>query len=301
MSFSAQELNPWRELLRGDELSALEETERVLLRPPPVRTGVLRWAEQKATAAAEKLPEGVRSSITGAVSGALEKIQTGSAWLISEAVVRKRLERELGPLRAPEQLLRAHLPTLDGLAREYMGRATTGLTLEGAAAGAAGWVGLAADIPILYSVLFKTIQEVAVCYGFRVAGEGEKLHVLQTLDVGHNFNAAARPELAARLFRLQGLMRTDAPLSAMQAIVDAEDETGSGFGAEKQALVRQLRLARQLAFDLLERKLLQGLVLVGSVIGAASNYQLTRDVGLAAFHLYRRRHLLERALRRVES
>lgn len=94
---------------------------------------------------------------------------------------------------------------------------------------------------------------------------------------------------------MQELIRQGTRVEVLEAVA-AQSYRGSGTST--QALARNLRLARQLALDLLERKLLQGLVIVGSAIGAAANYTLARDVGNAAFHLYRRRFLMEVALRR---
>lgn len=153
---------------------------------------------------------------------------------------------------------------------------------------------MAADIPILYFTLFKTIQDISLCYGFTVKPEQERFHILQVLDVGHNLNSAQRPAMVEQVCKLQGMIRAGAPVYVLEKL-----QTVESTGAQTQALARNLRLARQLAFDLLERKLLQGLVLFGSAVGAAANYQLARDVGTAAYHIYRRRFLMELALRRA--
>jgi hypothetical protein len=290
-----QQLNPWRHRLLPWELPALEETERVLLVPPPARTGWAGWAEQKMTALTAKVPEGVRNQVTNAVQGALDRMQQGSGWLVSREYVYKKLSLRVGPVQGSLDLLEKPVQYLDEVAMEFVSRATTGLTIEGAAAGASGLIGLAADIPILYFTLFKTIQEVALCYGFPVKPPQERLHMLQTLDLGHNLNSRDRPQIVARIFQIQGLIRAGTTLERLELFVAAGQTAG---GTETQALVRNLRLARQLAFDLIERKLFQSLVIVGSAVGAAANYQLMRDVGLAAYHLYRRRFLMEVALRR---
>lgn len=291
-----ERVNPWRTHLSWRELRALEETEAALLSPPAVKSGVRRWAEDKVHALTEKVPESVRNQVTGAIQGALDKMQQSSGWLVSRDSVYARLSRDLGPIRGSLDLLEKPVERLDEIAGEFISRATTGMTIEGAAAGASGVIGLAADIPILYCTLFKTIQEVALCYGFPVKPPQERVHILQTLDLGHNLHGRQRPQIVANIFQMQGMIRVGASVEALEAL--AQFGMG-GSGTQTQALVRNLRLARQLAFDLIERKLLQGLVIVGSAVGAAANYTLTRDVGVAALNLYRRRFLMELALRRA--
>ena len=60
-------------------------------------------------------------------------------------------------------------------------------------------------------------------------------------------------------------------------------------------------LARHLGLALTQRKLAQTVVLVGGVIGAGVNRQLAGEVGEVAFHAYRRRQLIDRALLRKEG
>jgi hypothetical protein len=299
VSTHPESVNPWRTHLHPHELRALEETEQAILLPAPVKSGVGRWAEDKVHALTEKVPQSVRNQITGAVQSALDMMQQGSNWLVNKDSVHARLAQHVGPIAGSADLLNKPLHALDEAARQFISRATTGLTIEGAAAGAAGLVGLAADIPILYCTLFKTIQEVALCYGFPVKPPQERVHMLQTLDLGHNLNGRERGQIVTTIFKMQGMIRVGISAEALEAFSQAALSTGTG--TQTQALVRNLRLARQLAFDLIERKLLQSLVIIGSAVGAAANYQLTRDVGLAALHLYRRRFLMELALRRAAA
>jgi hypothetical protein len=282
------DVNPWRTRLTVPERRALEEIERVLLKPVPDRHALLAWGDGKLAALVERVPVSVKNQLTQTVSGALERMQSGSARLVSREAVLAKIRRRTGA----SDLRSLPILALDPIAQDFIRIAISGLTVEGALAGSSGIVGLAADIPILYSILFKTIQEVALCYGFEVAPAQERFHVLQVLDLGHNLASRTRPQQVGRIFHMQGMIRAGTTLEELEAMAI------SRAGTQAQALTRNLRLARQLAMDLLERKLLQSLVLVGTAVGAASNYQLARDVGSAAYQLYRRRFLMEVALRR---
>ncbi|MBN9417434.1 MAG: EcsC family protein [Candidatus Eremiobacteraeota bacterium] len=285
----------WIRHLNPHEQSLLRETEQQLLTPPPPRGKLGAWGEKKLTQLAEKVPENLKTQLTNAVSNALEQMRQGSTWLVSRDAVIQRLERDLGPIRGSLDILRQPVHRLDAFCADLVQTNTTGLTLEGAVTGAAGVVGLIADIPILYCCLFRIIQEIAIVYGFPIKPPQERFHVIQVLDLGHSMGSAHRPDLSRQTFQMQEMIGQGTTVEALEA-VQAFGMRSSG--PQTQALVRNFRLARQLALDLLERKLLQGLVVIGSAIGAASNYQLARDVGLAARHTYRRRFLMEVALRR---
>ena len=295
---SSRDPNPWRIYLTVAEQACLRETEAQLLHPPPPRGKVGAWTEGKLASLSEKVPEGIKNSLTQAVSSALEQIRQGSTWLVNKEAVYQRLERQTGTLRGSADILRLPVRLLDEFSEELVRTNTAGLTIEGAVAGASGLIGLVADIPILYCCLFRIIQEIAIVYGFPVRPPQERFHVIQALDLGHSLRSKDRAQLTLQTFQMQEMIGNGTTVEALE-IQQAYLPRSSG--PQTQALVRNLRLARQLALDLLERKLLQGLVIVGSAVGAAANYQLARDVGQAARHLYRRRFLMEVALRRQQE
>ncbi len=278
--------NPWRRLLRADELPWLLDTERTWLTQPPPRSKLGAWGERKLNTLVEKVPENLKIRLVEAVQAALEQMRQGSTWLVSAEAVRQRLGTRLS------------LAQRDQFCAELIQTNTTGLTLEGAVAGAGGVLGLVADIPILYCCLFRIIQEVSIVYDISVEPAQERFHVAQVLELGHSFSHQQRPALTAQVFQLQDVIRRGASLEELESLVAGGVRSS---GPNTQAVVRNLRIARQLALDLLERKLLQGLFILGSAIGAAANYQLARDVGLAARHLYRRRFLQNIALERLQK
>lgn len=287
---------PWQHYLHPEELRLLQETQEQLLTPPPPRGKLGAWGEKKLHQLADKVPEVLKTQLTNAVAGALEQMRQGSTWLVSREAVLQRLERDTGPLRGSLDILRQPVHRLDAFCADLVNTNTTGLTVEGAVTGAAGVVGLIADIPILYCCLFRIIQEIAIVYGFPVKPPQERFHVIQVLDLGHSLGNAHRPDLTRQTFHMQEVIGQGTTVEILEALQSVSVRSS---GTQTQALVRNFRLARQLALDLLERKLLQGLVVIGSAIGAASNYHLARDVGLAARHAYRRRFLMEVALRRA--
>jgi hypothetical protein len=305
------EHNAWRELLGGEEQQLLSTIEQEVFLDVPPASGWMGWGQKKLENLADKVPNSVQQALTTAVSSALETIQHGSDWLIAPDQVTSRISRRVGKVRYLSDCF--HLPRtqLDGLAAESTKATLTGLTLEGGAAGLAGLVGLAADIPILYGALFRLIQEVSMIYGFPTTGPNEKLHMRTVLELGHHMQHPQRSQIVERLVQLQSRLRMDYLESQSNAETGGQSArpiqnpgealSSPSTAVNQQAMLRNLRLARELAMELLERKLFQGFVVVGSLIGASSNYKLAKDVGQAAQRVYQRRHLMELALRRCSG
>lgn len=284
----------WFDYLWPEELAVLAEVENWAEEAAATRQGLLARFGQALETAYGKVPALVRDTLTTAISQALQTFSDGSTWLVKRESVMRQLEAHLGPLNGPADLLRQPVRRLDEVALAYLNQAKTGVTIEGAAAGVSGLVGLAADIPFLYCMLFKMIQEIALCYGFPIKPPQERVHIMKVLDVGHDLGGRNRSHGMEALLTMERMIREGVPVEAL-------DFVEPQVGTHTQALVRQLRLARQLAFDLIQRKLMQTIVVVGGIIGAASNHRLATDVGMTAYHAYRRRFVMELGLRRYRD
>ncbi len=284
----------WFDHLRPDELSVLAEVERWVEEASLEKKGLAARFGRALEAAYGKVPNAVREALAQAINQALHTFSDGSSWLVKRETVMVSLEAQLGPLRGPADLLNVPVRRLDEIALHYLHQTKTGVTIEGAAAGVSGLIGLAADIPFLYCMLFKMIQEIALVYSFPIKPPQERVHIMKVLDTGHDLSGRNRSGGMEALLQMERLIRAGAPVEAL-------DLTETQAGTHTQAFVRQLRLARQLAFDLIERKLMQTIVVVGGIIGAASNHRLSQDVGMTAFHTYRRRFVMEVGLRRLHD
>lgn len=284
----------WFDHLRPDELAVLAEVERWVEEASLEKKGLAARFGRALEAAYGKVPNAVREALAQAINQALHTFSDGSTWLVKRETVMVQLEAQLGPLQGPADLLNVPVRRLDEIALHYLHQTKTGVTIEGAAAGVSGLIGLAADIPFLYCMLFKMIQEIALVYGFPIKPPQERVHIMKVLDTGHDLSGRNRGTGMETLLQMERLIRAGAPVEAL----DLTEETQAG--THTQAFVRQLRLARQLAFDLIERKLMQTIVVVGGIIGAASNHRLSQDVGMTAFHTYRRRFVMEVAIRRAD-
>lgn len=275
----------WSRYLTPDEQVALGEVQEwIESQSSDPLTRVLTLAHKPVEYGYHRLPEQVKSSLSEAVSRVLDGMRDGSAMFVSRERIFARIAAETGrPIQNPRDLFGVSIRSLDRVALDFMNLARGGAAVEGATAGVAGVVGLVADVPALYGLLLKMIQEVAQVYGFHVKPAAERMHIIKVLDAGHYLESEKKQRAMADLDQLGQQIR---------------------LGLKNEDLERFLfykglqTVARHVSVSLAQRKIGQAVFVVGSVIGASVNQQLARDTGQVAFHAYRRRFLRELALRR---
>ncbi len=172
---------------------------------------------------------------------------------------------------------------LDEAARECISFNRGAACVSGGLTGTVGFSGMLLDIPVLYGLLFRLIQETAICYGYRVNTPEEKLYILKILELGHIPEDTSRRSTITELHTLHTAMRGGVSLNQLEArtLIRGFDEVASKIG---------ILYSR--------RKIMTGLMILGGIIGAATNYVLTREVSLAAYNTYRKRFIMDRALAR---
>ena len=267
----------WVARLTAGEQAALAESEEFFQRPD----GRLRRALAKVSRPFEGLlkatPQGFQDAVGNTLHGVLSTVATGAEageyqrLLVDEICARSG--QELDPW---ERIFTVPHLTVETIAHEKM-RAAKGLAVvQGGVTGLGGAPGLLADIPTLYYLIFRTVHQVAICFGFPVETDGERRYMLQVVNAGHHLEWRDRR---------CALMELDA--------LEAENLSQSSSEDLQRTLLAKTvqQLARKLAATLVTRKAAQTVMLVGGAVGAVINRQMLEDVGLAAFHAYRRRFL----------
>lgn len=274
----------WADYLTPDEQAILEELDEWASTRPGMMGRMFGLAAKPLDFAFSKVPQSVQDSINNAVLKVLTSLRDGTAERVSRKKIYEQVEALHGPLQGAGGLLRVNVRVLDRVARDLIEKSKNACTAEGAAAGAAGLPGLVVDIPALYALLFKMIQEAATCYGFPVKPPQERAHILKILDIGHHLDVARKKTGMAELASVQQMIREGTPVQDLERYV-----LHKGLQA----------MAKSFATALTQRKLAQSAFLVGGVVGAGVNRMMASDVGQVAFHAYRRRFLMEVALSRM--
>lgn len=157
---------------------------------------------------------------------------------------------------------------------------------EGAATGAAGFVGIALDIPAAMALAFRTIYKIGVCYGYRPEEMPEELvHGILAAS-----GANTMQEKLAALAYLQAIRATLTQQSWRMLATRAAEHTFSREGA----IIAARSLARQLGINLTKRKALQAIPVIGAVVGASVNGWYMRDVATSARRAFQERWFMHR-------
>lgn len=225
------------------------------------------------------VPDGVQDAVARAIEAFLNGLSVASRISINTEEVRARV-------LANQQGNGLDLHGLDTAAKYYCKRHVVYATAEGGAAGAVGIAGLAADIPALFTIAFRLIQEIATCYGYDPYDEIEHTYVLHVLQTGSTGDVKAKVEFLVGLKQVEQVLLKVAWKQMNQALARKELSQQAALAALRQ-------FARTLGIQITKRKALQSIPVVGALIGASFNATFVNDVGRAAYMSYRRRWIQE--------
>ncbi|MCA9792253.1 MAG: EcsC family protein [Candidatus Eremiobacteraeota bacterium] len=275
----------WVGRLTDDEREVLKETEAWLLEPPGLLARSLAVIGKPIDFAYNRVPESIREAINRKIYGVLSAVRESSGNSVRPQETFDRISAEVGrDVTALDQLFEHDVRCLDRVALEFLQAGRRAAAFEGGATGLAGLAGLVVDVPALYWLIFRTVQSIAICYGFPIDSAEEVAHILKVVDVGHHLESDKKRRGMLELESLQVLIRRGLPIQDL----------------ERAAVAKGLQaLARKLTARLARRKVAQSIAVVGALIGAGVNRALVNDVGLTAFYSYRRRFLREVAERRL--
>ncbi len=269
----------WISQLDAKERAALRETEEWLLAPPSFVGRSMKVLGRPFGFAFGRLPRSFRDGLSERILRVLQAVRAGSEGTFNRGRLMDTLSAAVGAdIIQPELLFQHRFEDLDPLVHELRRSYQRAALVEGGAAGAAGLPGLLVDVPALYLMIFRQVAQIATCYGFDTTREAETAYLFKVVDVGHHLDSDLKRRGMLELESLSSLIRQGVPLQDLERTVLAK-----GLQA----------LAQKLTATLVQRKMVQAVAVVGAAVGAGVNRQLVTDVGLTAFHAYRRRFLRE--------
>ena len=222
------------------------------------------------------VPESVTDALTDALTQALSTLNDASAWAYDEADVLAKAAEVGLDVGAVGELRDRPLESLDALARQYASQNAMLAALSGGGAGLGGALLVAADIPVLFTVNFRLIQQIAAAYGFPLKGPGYTPLVVSI------FNVAASGSREAKSDALREL-----------AVAAAAIDGGGYRGRKAQGTLREQlgHVPREIAKSLGAQKLAQLIPVAGAAVGAGVNYWFTDQTAQAAVMLCRALYL----------
>ena len=211
-----------------------------------------------------------------AIEQFLALINDASEWTYDADALLDAAARHDVEVETIEDLREEPLEQLDPLARSFFTENAVMAAVEGGGTGLGGFVLIAADIPLLFTINFRLIQQIGAAYGFPMKGPEFRPIILSIYNVSA---AGGRDAKSAALREISVAAAAFANNLAYKGRV-----TGT-FGDQSR------HLPREIAKNIIGRKLLQTIPLAGAAVGAGINYWFTTQTAEAAYMLFRALYL----------
>lgn len=214
-------------------------------------------------------PKFIQEKISVAIDELGSYIQTGGQYLINEESIYRKFEMSGTQL---DDLRQLPLSKMDEVAEQIKISRAKMATVQGATTGIGGIFTLAIDIPLLLGISLKTLQEIALCYGYDPKDKAERIFIVKCLQF------------------------TSSDIVGKKAIL--EELAAYDQGTENKRVISQLQGWREVVMTYRDnfgwKKLLQMVPIAGMIFGAFVNRSSIGDVAEAGMMLYRKRRILER-------
>jgi len=235
------------------------------------------WPAQKAAEAL--IPEGVQKAINRAVLKFLTGLGSATRLIINESEGRAKA-------KSLQAVYGYGLRASDEAAKHYRKYHVAYAAAEGAATGATGIFGLVTDIPSLFTISLRAIQQVGICYGYDMKKETEREYMMHILRTGSTSDVRAKLQFMIGLKQVEEVLKRVSLNKASEAL--ASKEIG-----RYSLLATVGKFAESLGLQITKRKSLQLVPVVGAVVGGVFNSVFVSDIGEAAYMNYRRRRIEE--------
>lgn len=147
-------------------------------------------------------------------------------------------------------------------------------TIQGATTGIGGIFTLTIDIPVLLGLQLKTIQDIAICYGYDPNSKVERLFIVKCLQF------------------------VSADIVGKQTILNQLTHFDNPDDSIKREVLSEIQGWREVVFSFRDRlgwkKLFQMVPIAGFVFGAFINRGAVSDIAEAGKMLYRKRRIIEK-------
>ncbi|RKX20086.1 MAG: hypothetical protein DRP26_02320 [Candidatus Zixiibacteriota bacterium] len=254
------------------------EKEGVLAKIFNFITTPIEWTVNKV------VPDAVIKTVNKAVLGFMEMLKDVAFWTFSDRDIIKEAQKSGIEITKITELEGYNLEKLDKIAHKYFTSNKIIAALEGGGCGLGGFALIAADIPVLFTINFRVIQQIGSCYGFDMKDPKISMVVMGIFGVGSTTSAAAK---AAALVDMHITVEALAKGWTYKKIAETT-QSGTIIKAIKSF---SQQLPKKIANNITKRKLAQLIPFFGAVAGAGFNYWFTSNVAKSAYMIFRELYL----------
>lgn len=202
-------------------------------------------------------------------------VQTGGNYLTQEKLILTKLRKKSNHDDLTlENISSLPLSTMDEVSKDLKTNRGKLATIQGATTGVGGIFTLAIDIPILLGLSLKTLQEIAITYGYDPKDREERIFIVKCLQF------------------------SSADIVGKQAILNELSSYYKRNGAPNSEMISQLQGWREVVYTYRDqfgwKKLLQMVPIAGIVFGALTNRSMINDLSEVGIMLYRKRRIVEK-------
>lgn len=202
-------------------------------------------------------------------------IQSGGKYLTQKNGILKKVQHHVPneTVSSIDDMKKVPLNVMNLVSEDLKKNRGNVATVQGATTGFGGIFTLAVDIPVLLGLSLKTLQEIAIAYGYDPTDREERIFIVKCLQ----FASADIVGKQAILNELSGYYnRSMEPAEMMSKL--------QGF--------REVVYTYRDHFGL--KKLLQMVPVAGMIFGAFTNRSMVKDIAETGIMLYQKRRILER-------
>ena len=230
------------------------------------------------------IPLSITRPVLKSVQGFLEVLKDASYFTYSDQVILRAARREHLDVERISDLADKDLDALDRVARSFFAENKIMSALEGAGTGLGGLILIAADIPAVFAVAFRAIQQIGASYGFDMKDPNMTPIVLSALGF------AAGAEEATKVAALADMHMAARLLARRLSYKKVAERTAIG-GAINALKLASKNMPQEIAKNITKKKLAQMIPVVGAVVGAGFNYWFISDTSRTAYMLFREMYL----------
>ena len=227
-------------------------------------------------------PKFLQDKIGSAIDEIGNYIHTGGKYLINEKVILQKFTQK-GYINGNDSssiMAISELPiiNMDTIARELRDNRSTFAGIQGATTGIGGIFTLALDIPFLLGLSLKTLQEIAICYGYDPNDKNERIFIVKCLQFASS-DIVGKQALLEEFESFSTNTQHAHVFSEIQGWREVVTTYRDNFGW---------------------KKLFQMVPIAGVVFGAFINKSMIEEISDVGMMLYRKRKIIDR-LNQIEN
>lgn len=211
-------------------------------------------------------------------------IQTGGKYLTKDSTIIGKLQAhkpELKITNIEDVSSKVPLQIMDRVSQDIKKSGSNLATVQGASTGIGGIFTLAIDIPLLLGMSIKTLQDIAVAYGYNPRDKQERIFIVKCLQF-------TTSDIVGKKTLLKELENMNLP------------------GSEsKREIASELQGWREVVYTYRDqfgwKKLLQMVPVAGIIFGAFTNRSMIADIADTGMMLYKKRRIEERMMDNVPA